>query len=133
MKRYSSVVLFLAIVLLFGLSSGAWSATIAWSNPTTYTDAAPISAAAQATLTTKLYHSTTSAGCATGTLFQTVLNGASSWTGAALPVTAKGSTTYYCATSTVPAEGTESDKSPAVAYTVPLVAPTAPVLINIAK
>jgi hypothetical protein len=133
MKKYSSVVLFLAIILTFGISSGAWAATISWDNPTTYTDATPISAGAQATLTTKIYYATTSAGCATGTLFQTVLSGAELWTGAALPVTAKGSTTYYCATSTIPAEGQEGAKGPAVSYTVPFVAPSAPVIINIAK
>jgi hypothetical protein len=132
MKGYSSVVLFLAIILTFGISSGVWAATIGWDNPTTYTDATPISAAAQATLTTKVYYSTTAAGCATGSLFQTILSGAESWSGT-LPVTTKGSTTYYCATSTIPAEGNESDRSPAVSYTVPFVAPTAPVIINIVK
>lgn len=133
MKRYWSVVLFLAILFTFGISSGAWASTITWDNPTAYTDSSPISAAAQATLTTKIYYATTSAGCATGTLFQTVLNGLKTWTGGALPVTTKGSTTYYCATSTIPAEGQESDKCPAVSYTVPFVAPSAPVIINIAK
>ena len=132
MKRYSSVVLFLAIILTFGLSSGAWASTITWTNPTTYDDSTAISAPAQATLTTKIYYAATSAGCTTGTLFQTVLSGAAQWIGT-LPVTAKGSTTYYCATSTIPAEGQESAKSPAVSYTVPFVAPTAPVIINIVK
>jgi hypothetical protein len=132
MKKYSSVVLFLAIILTFGISSGALASTITWTNPTTYDDATPISAPAQATLTTKIYYAATSAGCTTGTLFQTVLNGAISWVGT-LPVTAKGSTTYYCATTTIPAEGLESAKSPAVSFTVPFVAPSAPVLINIVK
>jgi len=132
MKRYSNVVLFLAIALLFGISSGAWAATITWSNPTTYDDSTAIGASAQATLTTKIYYAATANGCATGTLFQSVLSGAISYSGT-LPVTAKGSTTYYCATSTIPAEGQESLKSPAVSYTVPFVAPTAPVLLNIVK
>lgn len=132
MKRYLSVALFLAIALTFGISSGAMASSITWDNPTTYTDATPISAAAQATLTTKIYYSTTSTGCATGALFQTVLNGATLLTGT-LPVTTKGSTTYYCATSTIPAEGQESARSPAVSYTVPFVAPSAPVIINIVK
>jgi len=129
MKRY---LVLLALSVLFA-ALPAQAATIAWDNPTTYTDATPISAGAQAALTTKVYYSTTSAGCATGTLFQTVLNGAISWTGTALPVTVKGSTTYYCGTSTIPAEGQESAKGPAVSYTVPFVAPSAPVLINIVK
>ena len=38
MKRNLSVVLFLAIVLLFGSSSGAWAFTLSWSPVTTYTD-----------------------------------------------------------------------------------------------
>lgn len=122
----------LVLLVLLTIPALSQAATISWDNPTTYTDATPIPTAAQATLTTKIYYATTAAGCATGTLFQTVLNGAQTWVGT-LPVTAKGSTTYYCATSTIPAEGQESAKSAAVSYTVPFVAPSAPVVINIVK
>lgn len=127
MKRILSLMLVMALLPMV-----AQAATITWNNPTTYEDSTAISAANQATLTTKIYYAATSGGCVTGSLFQTVLNGSVLWVGT-LPVVAKGSTTYYCATSTIPAEGSESAKCPAVSYTVPFVAPTAPVIINIVK
>jgi hypothetical protein len=48
MKRYSSVVLFLAIALLFGISSGvmAETKTLSWGSVTTYTDGSTIVAPA---------------------------------------------------------------------------------------
>lgn len=118
-------------LVLFFMASPVFAQTITWTLPSQYTDNTSISVGDQATITTKIYYATTSVGCATGTLFQTILNGATSWGPGALPVTGKGSTTYYCGTAIIPAHGLESAKGPPTAYTVPFVAPKAPDVINI--
>lgn len=108
-----------------------YSETINWNNPTVYADNTVISSSDQALITTKIYYGTTGAAClASLSPFVSLGAGILTWTGT-LPVTQKGTTTYYCGTSTL--GGLESVKSPAVAYLIPFVAPGPPSLINIVK
>lgn len=123
-----------ATLVIGGFLSSARAAEVfTWSLPASYSDNTPITASTRATITTKIYWASTSAGCATGALYTTVLNGVTTYTGN-LPTGAssKGTTSYWCATASIPSEGgVESIKGQVTAYTVPFVAPGPPSPITI--
>lgn len=131
MKRIFALCFWVAVAMLS--AGSALGQTVTWTNPTTYTDNTAISAAAQATITTRLFYDVDQLG--TPTLFATVTNGVTTWTGA-LPTAcaAKGFTCYYTATASIPAEGdVQSAYAPYVSYTVPYVAPLTPTSITITR
>jgi hypothetical protein len=76
MKRYSSVVLFLAIALLFGSSSGALAETVGFTKPTTYDDATTIAPAESALMQTSIEYRVLPSS--TWVTFGTATGGASS-------------------------------------------------------
>jgi len=123
---------FLALFLFAFMVAVARGETITWNNATTYTDNTAIAPAAQATMTSRIYHSATGNGT-DWSLFQTILSGGQSWTGALPSAYAKGSTIYVSMTNTIPAEGTPSAYAPAVSYVIPYVAPQTPVTIHITR
>lgn len=119
----------LCILAVLLLARHARAETVSWSLPSTYTDGSSISAAARATITTKLYKSLDH--LTWGVPIATVLSGATTWTGN-LNV-APGGTIYVTATATIPAEANESGYAPYYTYTVPYLAPSTPHSITITR
>lgn len=126
-KRILVFVLCILAVLI--LARHARAETVTWSLPSTYTDGSAITAAKQATVTTKLYKSLDH--LTWGVPIATVLNGATAWTGN-LNV-APGGTIYVTATATIPAENMESGYAPYYTYTVAYLAPSTPTSITITR
>ena len=119
----------LCILAVLVLARHARAETVTWTNPAEYTDGSAISAAAQATITTKLYKGLDHVTW--GTAIAMVTSGGTLWTG---PLgVAPGGTIYVTATATIPAEGVESGYAPYYTWTVPYVAPKTPAGIGITR
>lgn len=128
---------FLAVLLLFThllfLPALSLCETFTWQNATSYTDNTAISSAAQATITTKIYHSPTGSGT-DWVLFATVTNGAMTYGPVALPSQyGRGQNSYWAMTNVIPAEGTTSAYSAVYTYMIPFVPPLAPINIHLGK
>jgi hypothetical protein len=85
--------------------------TLAWNNPTAYTDGTPIPSSLLITVESRIFYSYDKQ---LWSLFATVPDGGVSWTGLLPP--GEGVQAYYAVSATIPGEGPESAKSEPVEF-----------------
>lgn len=116
-KKLKRMVLSLALgaVALVPVRGAAATSVISWTNPATYSDMTSIPPSLQASIETRLYYSYDNREW---TLYATVPDGGTSWTGE-LPLAGivQG---FYAFTSTIPGEGIESRLSDSIPYPPPV-------------